>query len=484
MQRPGAAEGDQREAGAGRRRARPTPSRSACSIAASTTRPRPSASTPARSSAARPRRRRATRGRASAASAGMRPSDEVGVGDRRLRARRGRSRPGPGSAPALLGPDDERAAGVDAGDRAAAGADGVDVERRQPDREARRPARSGAGSGTPPQHEAHVGAGAAHVEGDGVGKPAGGGHRGRRPAPRRPGPDSSSAAGSRPPRRAGTSPPADVITSTSPARPVEPLAGTARQRGPQVGVDDRRDRPLVLPELGRHLVRARARRGPGAASAAATASLVGGVEVGVQQADGDRLGASGAWRARARRRGRLELDAVGVEPAAHLEPALARHERLGPVGATGRRATGRSWRAISITSAKPGVGDQRDGGAAPLEQGVGGDGRAVGEHVGRSSGAELVHGERDRPARVVGGRRHLDDAAVVGDEVGEGAAGVDPDPHRYGALPGSQPRSTASSMSRDATSHSTSDPVAIRPFTSRTCSVATAWASQLRPPLR
>ena len=143
------------------------------------------------------------------------PEHQVGVGDRRLGAAAPVAR-GPGLAPALCGTDDERAARVEARDRAAAGADRVDVERRQPDREAARPSRCAAGSGTPPRtrhtsvlvppmsnvdrvgkpHAAATAAAAAHAAG---------------------GPDSSRRGRDAAASRDRTSPPADVITSTSSA---------------------------------------------------------------------------------------------------------------------------------------------------------------------------------------------------------------------------------------------------------------------------
>ena len=117
------------------------------------------------------------------------------------------------------------------GDRPAAGADGVDVERRQTDREPGDHA-LGRGLGRAAAHEADVGARAAHVEGDRVGEPAAG--RRQRAAPGTPpaGPDSSSAAGSSAASPAGMSPPADVITSTSPPsrRPPAGTAGTTGRR--------------------------------------------------------------------------------------------------------------------------------------------------------------------------------------------------------------------------------------------------------------
>ena len=102
--------------------------------------------------------------------------DEVGVGDGRTPtpvAVAGRTGPGP----CALGPDDQRATVVEVGDRTPAGADRVDVERREPDRQAGHLALTGRRRATV-EHEAHVGGRPAHVEGDGVGEPVGDRDRG------------------------------------------------------------------------------------------------------------------------------------------------------------------------------------------------------------------------------------------------------------------------------------------------------------------
>ena len=187
---------------------------------------------------------------------------EIGVGHRRLRRRRVRSRPGPGSAPGALGPDDQRAAGVEPRDRAAAGADRVDVEGRA------------AGSGSRPTMPGAAPARAhrprtRHTsvlvppmsKRDRVGEAARGRDRGRRPhaaGRSRQQQGRRQLGGVGEPARA---PPADVITSTSPASaPSAEQVATAHRA--QVRVDDGRDDALVLAELGRHLVRAASRRDP------------------------------------------------------------------------------------------------------------------------------------------------------------------------------------------------------------------------------
>ena len=85
-----------------------------------------------------------------------------------------------------------------------------------------------------------------------------------------------------------------------------------------------------------------------------------------------------------------------------------------------------------MTSAKPSLVTSATRSPPPLEQGVGGRpscrGPAPRDDPPRRADrrARSTPGAH-RPPGIVGRRRHLDDAAVVGDQVGEGAAGVAPD---------------------------------------------------------
>src|SRR6185437_8633315 len=91
---------------------------------------------------------------------------QVGIGDRRLGAAAPvTGRPGDGARRAR--PDPQGAAGVATADRAAARADGVDIDGRQLDRAAADRARVGAPHGTVLDH-ADVAGGAAHVEAERV----------------------------------------------------------------------------------------------------------------------------------------------------------------------------------------------------------------------------------------------------------------------------------------------------------------------------
>ncbi len=77
-----------------------------------------------------------------------------------------------------------------------------------------------------------------------------------------------------------------------------------------------------------------------------------------------------------------------------------------------------------------GVGDQADACAAPLEERVGRDGGPVDEPVERGVGRDARDRGADRLVGSAGSGRHLgrdESAAEVGDDVGEGAAGVDGD---------------------------------------------------------
>ena len=262
------------------------------------------------------------------------PGRQVGIGHGRGRAAAPVAR-GSGNRARALRSDDERAAGVDAGDGAAARADRVDVERGEPDRVAGHDARRRR-LGHPAAHEADVGAGATHVEGDRVGEPArgrdlgGGAHSPGRPGQQQRG------------RQVGR----DRRGDEPARRGHDQHLGRERFEGPDVvtaerpqrGVGDGRHRPLVFAELRRDLVRA------GHVEAASSqhtgdGSLVVRVEVGVQEADRDRVDAVGDDR-HVGRHHRFELGAVGVESAADLEAQGARHERRAAGPATGRRATG------------------------------------------------------------------------------------------------------------------------------------------------
>ena len=183
--------------------------------------------------------------------------------------------------------------------------------------------------------QAHVGGRAAHVEADGAREAVG--HRDRRGGPH-PGRRARTAGARpvarrrRPGRRArrptsSRAPPAPV-----PARPLQ--VGAAGRA--EVGVHHGRDRPLVLPELGRHLVGARHVVAQARAACAATASSWPAVEVGVQQAHRDGLGLDRRQPGR-RRRPRARQPSAASRPR-HAVAARARHERRAAGRPTGRTA--------------------------------------------------------------------------------------------------------------------------------------------------
>ena len=251
MQRPGAAERDEREARAGRVRARPRRRRSARSISALTTSITAAGSMPpsARSAAF------AVELEPAGKPVRQPPEQEVRVGDGRARAAApvaGR----PGSAPALSGPtrsappasrqtiEPPPAPTVcrsTVGRRTGSPADARSVDT------ARRAARD----------QANVGRGAAHVERDRVveAPPAG------RRAPRRRRPQQArrraTRTDARPPRRRVATPPEERITSGSGSPAPAHAAASARGSGdrrPEIGVDRGRRGALVLAKLRRDLV--------------------------------------------------------------------------------------------------------------------------------------------------------------------------------------------------------------------------------------
>ncbi|GIU87056.1 MAG: hypothetical protein KatS3mg009_1571 [Acidimicrobiia bacterium] len=396
--------------------------RTASSIAASTTATTPAASTPARASAARaaPTSRRPNPGNAACGS--MRPSTQVRVGDRGVAPAApvaGRA----GHRARAARPDGQRAARVEGRDRAPARADRVHVERGEPDREAADDAlRRRLGDAA--AHEAHVGARPAHVEG----------HRVREPARACDGGRGAHAAGrARQQQRRGQA--RGLARGDEPARrghhqhrrrDAVDRPEVRRARRAQERVDDGRDHPLVLAELRGHLVR-RDRVEAARPQRLRDRALVRGGEIGVQQAHRDRLDVLGQ-RGQAAVPG-LQHRPVGTDAFRDLEPQLARHQRCGPVRE--RVVQRRAGLAGDLDHVGEAAGrHQRRARAAPLQQRVRRDGRAVRDELRARPAGERGHGAAQCPGRVVGRRQHLDGAAVVGDRVGEGPPGVDAEPHR------------------------------------------------------
>ena len=199
----------------------------------------------------------------------------------------------------------------------------------------------------------------------------------------------------------------------------------------EIGIGRRRREPLVLAELGEDLAGERdVDLGEGRAHGLADQPLVLGVPKREQEADRHGLDLSFPQSADGR------LHAAGVErrelpvrshALAHREAQLAWHERRRAV--RGQGVQRRAVLAADLQYVPEALGgDERCARAAPLEQGVGGHGHAVGE--GRDVAAAHAGG-LDRPHRALGlvlRRRGdlpgyqlaLDDR----DEVGEGPADV------------------------------------------------------------
>lgn len=153
-------------------------------------------------------------------------------------------------------------------------------------------------------------------------------------------------------------------------------------------------------------------------------ALVRGIEVGMQQTHGDRVGGFGNPREHAVERG--DLAAPTVQPPRDPEAEGAGHERRGPVG------KGVVQRRTGLTGDLDLVGetvgrDQRDAGAATFEQRVRRDRRAVGEHADTT--VDRADCARYGPRRIVGRGSNLRDAPVVRHDIGERATAVNADPH-------------------------------------------------------
>ena len=278
--------------------------------------------------------------------------------------------------------DAERAAGVAPDDRAAAGADRVHVERRQPDRKAAdeplaRARRLAA------DDRADVRRGAAHVERERVLDP-GEPRDARRPddARRRPREQRPGGVPGRLLERG------DTARRAHDQRHGQPRLLAARGERPQIApeqrtevrVRGRRRRPLVLPKLRRRLVRGDdvCLRMP-AAQLRHDRALVRRVAEGEEEADRDRLRVAQVGQRREVERRQL---AFRPDPPAHAERALERHERLRMRGAEPVEV--RAVLAPQVEHVLEALGrDERRPRAAPLEQRVRRDRRPVREPLER-----------------------------------------------------------------------------------------------------
>ena len=267
---------------------------------------------------------------------GQAPEQQVRVGHGRTPAAApvaGRARDGSRA----LRPDPERSALVAPHDRPAARSDGVDRQRRQPDREAADHALALARR-LAADDRADVGGGAAHVERNRVGEAgasrdvrrtdrAGRRARQQRPGRVRGGFGQGDHAAGRPhhewlrqPGGAGRHP-----------QPAE-VAGHDR---PEVRVGGRRRGALVLANLGRDLVRGNDMRSwMPAAQLRRDGALVVGMGIRMEQADGDRLDVVEQWQ---RRQVERDDHSLRAHALANPDAPLERHERLGVSGARGDR---------------------------------------------------------------------------------------------------------------------------------------------------
>jgi hypothetical protein len=358
-------------------------------------------------------------------------------------------------------PDGNRSGLVAPRDRAAAGADLGDVDRRDADQLARPAQEARADRERRPDlvllrprdaavlDERGFGGRAAHVEGDRVGATELAGERERRD-------DAGSGAGLEDVDRAlgrlrcrhhasRRLHDREIRFAESAPQAVEVRA---HQRA-DVGVDDGRGRPLVLMLLAEDLRGERDRyvRQLGTEDLP-EAALVRGVEVGVQQADANGLdhglAKPGGDLARLVLVERALHGPVGQHPLADLETEASLDEgrRLAPEGVVQvRHAHAPQLEHV----AEPGRGDERRTRSAVLQHGVRRHRRPVDDLVGA---AERPHGVDD--GAVVVGRRgedllDADPPVRVGeDDVGERATDVGADPpHSRSDGSSSQIRSTA-----------------------------------------
>ena len=242
--------------------------------------------------------------------------------------------------------------------------------------------------------------------------------RASRPAPTAPpaGPERTLQAPARAASAAGATPPEDCITSGSrqprarARRLAEPPQVAAEQRA-EVGVDRGRRAALVLAEARQHLVRGGdVEVGQALAQVRGDAALVGGVEVGEEQADRDRLGAAASPAARASRSGSPSASGSTTPSGPIRSVGLEAQLAARPAAPASARRAGRAGPVLAADLEQVGEAlgrDQRRARPAFLQQRVGADGHPVGEGLDLAGlGAGPREHRRDRahhPLRL--GRR-------------------------------------------------------------------------------
>ncbi len=219
----------------------------------------------------------------------------------------------------------------------------------------------------------------------------------------------------------------------------------AADLGSDIGVHHRGRHALELPVLAQDLVRERevgVRQG--GADHVAGGALVGGIDVGVQEADRHRLDALGRQHAASFR------DAGAIErhvhltrrqhALVHLTGEMARHQR--PMTMEQQIVGLRPVAAADDVHVAGAAGDDQAGlGALAFDQRVDGDGRAVDQLVDGGGGEAALADAVDDALHQLGRRGQalgLDEPAggiIEPDQVGEGASDIDGDDDHAIELP-------------------------------------------------
>ena len=223
--------------------------------------------------------------------------------------------------------------------------------------------------------------------------------------------------------------------------PARETSEVVRHARTGIGVDDRCRQPLVFAEFGQYLGRQRDKGvGHQPAQDLRGAALMDVVAVGVQKADRDRFNAVLLERGSCTRDRilieRHEHVAVGIESLGDFDPAMPRHQRRRTLDRVVVEV-GPRLPADLDNIAKTGGGQQRGRGAAPLDDQIGHDRRAVAEErdrLPRCAGLLEQCGDPigNRNRRIERCRRQLEmprrAALIIGsDQIGEGTADIDTD---------------------------------------------------------